>query len=307
MKKTWVIGFCALVVILVYCGVDSWTENTRECAFYRGGWCLACEEEKEIPVGYKENCDICSNRQALYVAEGLIPAWACVLSNQVEDDQENWQPAPVRIDRSGCPFVRPLRDIVGNCYPCDTRMPVRLSDWTAGDVCDNRYNVPDRYGNKSMLCPPIEEIVDAEMCFHCGGVMLDGFCRTEGENRFCSENSDCKQGEWCYPLKISEVGQKGICTVISEKKWICSETDGYDVEQAKLFCTRQGAHIPTMQELEKELSDVMVACVNNDIWTFFDKENAIWLESFNREFLFTRENEKENLGGNTFHALCRVD
>ncbi len=135
--------------------------------------------------------------------------------------------------------------------------------------------------------------------------MMNGACQSEGVNKFCSENTDCGNGEWCYPLKISKTGEQGICAPMSETNWICSQTDGYDFEQARKFCDRQGAHIPTMQEMEKELSEVLAACVNNDSWTFFDEENAIWLESFNREFLFTRENEKSNLGGNTFHALCR--
>ena len=76
---------------------------------------------------------------------------------------------------------------------------------------------------------------------------------------------------------------------------------------AQEFCKRQGAHIPTLDEIETADEDLSVLCPTLDMWTFFSPDGAVWMESFAQEFLFTREGETEKLGGHLYYALCHKD
>ena len=288
-------------------GVSSknWTEASIEhCAFYREGKCLSCDETEAIPVGYKENCDQCPNRVAIYVAEGFVSAWQCVLSENGTSEMLGTS-MPVEISQKKCPQERPLQDIVGNCYSCESEEPVRIGYWKKERLCGTRrYFVPDDLVDKSEKCPEREEILDAEMCFHCGGIPNENGCDVDGFAKTCTKNDDCASEAWCYPLKMTVSSESGFCTPKTREQWICSETDGYTQKTAKEFCERQGAHLPSLQEIEEDKEKALVACPTNDMWTFFSPDGAVWLESFDLAFLFTREGETDKIGGHSFYALC---
>ena len=300
-------GKFALLMICVLIGFwayQGWQKHIRTCDFYRNGKCLSCQDAEAIPVGYRGNCGFCGDRQAAYVSEGLVPAWQCLLKSEITEDQET---PDVRVGKADCPEIRPLKDIVGNCYVCDTAEPVRLSDLDKMAACaGERYVVPDGVTFKTMRCPPLTEITDAEMCLMCGGFVVEGACAPNGKNDFCETNDECGSGKWCYPLRLIP-NKSGVCTTMKTSAWLCSASDGYDLKQAKLFCERQKAHIPTLEEIEYAEEDLRNICPTIDIWTFFKPDGVVWLQSFTQEFLFTREGESDVLGGHTFHALCHKD
>ncbi len=304
MKSMWLFG-SVLIGLLVYQVYDKWIQDERaKCLFFRGGECITCDRMDAWPVGYKENCS-CHNKMAYYVEEGLFPAWQCV--KREESEEKIPDVGPVSINSKPCPKHHPLRDILGNCYACDTPTPVRIAHAEKGAVCgQKRYTTPDQFVDKSQLCPILSDIQDSEVCVACGGVVWNGKCFNEGENHFCVENHDCPNDEWCFPLRQYKYKQ-GVCTKRTKHRWFCSVTDGYDLATTKDICMRQGMHIPTLEEIEMAEEDLSQLCPTLDMWAFFAPDGVVWLESFTREFLFTREAESDKLGGHTFHALCHID
>jgi len=300
MKKVLFLFFVLCMAMWAFEWFNEWVNFIKWCAIYRGGECVSCLTKDIIPVAVESNCYACANRQTQYVSEGLVPGWACLPS-----EPEEGADLLMRIDATECPWMRPLKDMVGNCWSCETHEPVLLFDWQQGEMCSNRYYLPDKLGVRSLSCPLLSLIKDVEVCVQCGGVMVDNKCQLEGENHFCKNNHNCGEDEWCYPFRIARDQAKGVCVKKSEKLWFCSATDGYDFSMAEEICARQDAHIPTIEEITAEASDVLESCKTRDAWVFWGKENAVWLQSFLTEFLFTRENERSNLGGRTFHVLCR--
>ena len=303
MKSVWLFGGI-LIGLLVYQVYDHWIQVERaKCLFYRQGQCVTCEDAQMWPVGYRENC-ACKNRKAYYIDEGFFPAWQCLVD---ENQEEMLELPPISLSTQACPPHHPLKDILGNCYACDTQQPVRISHVERGAMCgQSRYNLPDQLVIKSMKCPALSDIQDPEACVACGGIVWDGKCFNEGANHFCTQNEDCRVDEWCFPLRQIK-GQKGVCAKRLTNKWLCSGTDGYDLESVRAFCAGQNAHIPTLEEIENADEDLSALCPTLDMWTFFELDGAVWLDSFTQEFLFTREGESQKLGGHTFHALCHKD
>ena len=303
MKSMWLFGGI-LVGMLAYEVYDKWIQEQRaKCLFYRDDECVMCDTEGPWPVGYRENCS-CKNKTAYYVEEGLFPAWQCM--DKTEQDEMPEIP-PVSISATACPKHHPLRDILGNCYACNTPKAVCIAHSNKGSVCGrNRYTLPDGLVNKSILCPTLSDIQDPEICVACGGVVWDGKCFNEGENHFCEQNQDCGENEICFPLRQIE-GKSGVCAKRPEHKWFCSGADGYDLTTVQEVCSRQGMHIPTLDEIETADEDLSALCPTLDVWTFFAPDGAVWLQSFTEEFLFTREGESDKMGGHTFHAVCHIN
>lgn len=295
--------FLGLFAYMLY---QQWAKKEDlKCLFSRSGQCVTCHEMDLFPVGYKEDCEVCRNRKAYYVEEGLFPAWQCGFKKEAEDIPEL---PMVSVSAKACPDNRPLRDILGNCYSCDVKVPVKLAHATKGSVCgQKRYMVPDQLFVKSLKCPDLEMIKDTETCISCGGFIGEEECVPVGQNRFCSNNEECLLHEWCFPFRIIGGNLQGVCSPKSKNNWICSETDGFDLISAQAFCAAQNAHVPTLEEIESADEDLSKICPTLDIWTFFDPDGVVWLESFTQEFLFTREGESQKLGGHTFHALCHKD
>ena len=304
-KHLSLIKYSLCAILLLCCGIFSWYffKPTPQCDFFRAGQCLICAFDQAFPVGYKENCEKCSDRTAYYIEGGIIPAWLCAPQNtEISED--------VIIERNNtrCPKSRLLKDLVGNCYSCDTEEIVRLLPSISKNLpCQNeRYLLPDSLTLKSLKCPLLENINDPEVCVSCNGIWNGDFCTHLGENTFCHDNNDCPKDQWCFPFKINHK-LDGVCTNLSKTKWFCSKTDGYDLETTELLCARQGMHIPTLEEIEQADEDLNLLCPTLDMWTFFSPDGVVWLESFVQEFLFTREGESEKLGGHTFYALCHKD
>lgn len=293
--------FILFVVCCTWGGIHYLTPH-KQCLFYRAGQCITCDTEQDFPAGYKENCENCINKKAHYVEGGIVSAWLC-LTNEQEPEIE-----PIlKRDTTPCPDFMPLKDIVGNCYSCDTKEPVRLIPSQKHFPCqENRYILPDDLTLKSLICPTLEDIHDPEVCISCHGVWQGESCTNKGKNIFCETNEDCPQNQWCFPFKI-ERSQKGICSNLPETKWICSQTDGYDLQTTQAFCAGQKAHIPTLEEIGQANENLAELCPTLDMWTFFAPDGVVWLESFTQEFLFTREGESEKLGGHSFYALCHKD
>ena len=294
-----------LMCFVVACVILSfkYIRAQKPCDFFRNNQCLLCAEETDFPTGYKENCEKCPNRKAYYIEGGLIPAWSCIL----ETAQPNLE-KPIEKSVTPCPKSRPLKDIVGNCHTCATDEPVHLFlTFNQNIPCHgSRYLLPDNLTLSSLKCPLLENITDPEACLACQGFWQHNTCLSIGENIFCQDNDTCPEGQWCFPLKANSE-HKGLCVDKAQTNWICSQTDGYDLETAKTFCTRQNAHIPTLEEIEQANEDLSVLCPALDVWTFFSPDGAVWLESFALEFIFTREGESQKLGGRSFYALCHQD
>lgn len=276
---------------------------TPKCDFFRGKACITCASEQEFPVGYKENCNKCPNKTAYYVEGGLTPAWLCLPKDSPLSEE-----AMIARNNTPCPRSAPLKDVVGNCYACTSVEPVRLLSHTDKHFpCrKERYLLPDHLTFKSLKCPTLNEIKDPEVCVACHGIWQGENCTKTGENAFCKTNEDCPENQWCFPFKI-QLKHSGICTNQTENKWICSQTDGYDLEKTKNFCAGQNAHIPTLDEISTAEEDLSQLCPTLDMWTFFAPDGVVWMESFTQEFLFTREGESDKLGGHQFYALCHKD
>lgn len=303
MKKIWLLGGIVFGV-LAYQIYDGFIHYQRaKCLFYRYGQCVTCNDDMPFPVGYKEAC-ACDNRKGYYIEEGLLPAWQCLV-NKGEEIPE--LPA-VKLSSRSCPPHHPLRDVFGNCYSCLVDLPVKISDITKTYVCGHkRYVLPDQLLLKSMKCPDLDQIQDAEVCVSCGGIVDGAGCVRQGMNNFCSNSTECPDGQWCYPFKTDQNGHRGVCALIREHQWVCSGTDGYNLLRAEEFCSRQQAHVPTLDEIESADEDLSILCPTLDMWVFFKPDGVVWLESFTQEFLFTREGESQNLGGDKFYALCHKD
>lgn len=292
-----------LIVLGALCGflfVHHFRPHT-ECDFFRNGQCVTCATNEDFPVGYRENCSRCPNKKAHYIEGGLVEAWLCS-----PDSTELEGEIVLEKDNTPCATKKEFKDIVGNCCSCDTEEPVRLMASGVLPCQQQRYFLPDNLALKSLKCPTIQGIHDPEVCFSCRGIWNGDECTNMGQNLFCEKNSDCPAGQWCFPFK-RDMLQKGLCTKRSDTKWICSQTDGYDLKTAQDFCWRQNAHIPTLDEIAQVDEDLSELCPTLDMWTFFAPDGVVWMESFTQEFLFTREGETERLGGHQFYALCHKD
>lgn len=303
MKQMWLF-FVVLVGLLTYQVYDKWITSERaKCFLFRYGECVKCDDVRIIPVGYRENCVVCRNREAYYVDEGLFPAWQCT---KEKIDGEVELPV-VSLSTNPCPKHHPLKDILGNCYACDTDVPVRIAHKGKGAVCDKiRYSLPDQMVEKSVKCPELSAIIDPEVCLACGGNFDVTGCSLKATNHFCTTRADCTENEWCYPLRYIKEGE-GICVSRPTGKWFCSGTDGYDLESTQKICDRLGMKIPTLEAIEHAEEDLSQLCPTLDMWTFFAQDGAVWLKSFADEFLFTREGESDKLGGHAFYALCHKE
>ena len=303
MKKGIAIIFFVVLILSCWGGYWFLHQDVSQCDFFRDGHCLMCDSKVPFLVGYKENCERCANRSAEYIEDGVVPSWLC----RIQSGKSVGSLKPlIKRGNKKCPKERPLKDVVGNCYSCNVEDIVRVGS-DGSEVCGlQRYVLPDGLLEKSVKCPPISEITDGEVCVMCGGVVKGKMCENEGQNRFCKKNSDCKDTEWCYPLRNNDKMQ-GVCAAMPETKWICSQTDGYDLIKTKEFCERLGAHIPSLEEIARADEDLSVLCPTLDMWTFFSEDGVVWLESFTQEFLFTREGEVEKMGGHQFYALCHKD
>ena len=294
---------CACFLIFLSALLWYYLQPRPKCDFYRGEKCITCSFEPGFPVGYKENCTKCENKTNYYIEEGLISAWLCLPKDTPLPEE-----AVIERGTKPCPKSAPLKDVVGNCYACDTEEPIRLLPTTNKIIpCQkNRYLLPDTLTLKSLKCPVLEDIHDPEICLGCHGIWNGDTCAHNGENSFCKNNNDCPQNQWCFPLRLAQ-NTLGVCTNTAKTKWICSQTDGYNLKMTQDFCTRQKAHIPTLEEIEQADEDLSTLCPTLDMWTFFTPDGVAWLESFTQEFLFTREGESESLGGHQFYALCHTD
>lgn len=182
MKKS--IGLLIGLILILFCGmIYHHFYKISKCDFFRDGKCLMCDGPESFPVGYKDNCEKCSERTAYYVDEGLFPAWFCAVKLK---EKENVSEVKYIVrSNDDCPFNRPLKDVVGNCYSCETEENVLVGPREEESVCrEKRYRLPDGLLEKSLKCPDFQNISDPEVCVACQGVVtLDG-CKTEGENHF---------------------------------------------------------------------------------------------------------------------------
>ena len=269
---------------------------------------MACSESVDIPVGLKENCNRCSDRTVKYIGEGAVPAWLCQSPDAFTRISGS---SAVSVDVSGvaCPADKPLKDLVGNCYACDTPEPVRVAHWSRAEVCfGKRYFIPHILSEKSMLCPDLNTISNPEICDMCGGGWDQNQCLPHYASRYCSHNSDCLASDWCYPFLLERNQHQGICTARSAgTKWRCSTTDGYSHSAAEKFCANQGARLPTFQDLSTDKKGAMSACPHNDLWTFFDEDKAMYMGYLDKEFPITKEGEVGDYGQADYFALCIMD
>lgn len=129
----------------------------------KDGKCFSCDTAEEISIAIHEECEsLCPNRE-------LNNYLGCVLKKTGEkplkigrssfacDDRENLYtgneeacltPCPNRIFDKGfcrltaCPSNMPLVDVFGDCFTCDTPMPVVIKgDGKCEEVCHNRIRV----------------------------------------------------------------------------------------------------------------------------------------------------------------------
>lgn len=292
-----------LVLVLIFMG-GYWAykaseQHTKRCLFVRNGQCFQCHQQETVPVAYKENCTLCPNRTAVYIQEGLMPAWQCAVKEKVAET------AQVERSKAICPFNAPLKDWLGNCFSCEAENPVRVGGKKSKEVCDKkRYHLPDGVAEKSLKCPPIEQITDPEICWQCGGSLNQKGCAPKGKNRFCETNEMCQANEWCYPFKMPTKNKKGVCVRQTEEDWIFTQTDGYDLASVTEFCSRQGMRLPILEEIEQAKQKLLAQAPKTDVWIFFNPNGVVWLKSLEDEFIFTREGESEKLGGHHFYGLC---
>lgn len=302
MKK-----YIALLVsfLILLSGVFLWFQHQDNRLFYFQGKYYTCDEPTEFWVGLPENCTLCPNRYAQYYGDDLFPIWACLPYVPEEEVVPNL-PEPDFQPKSTCPKERPLRDILGHCYPCNTHQPVRLLNNNDTTCSGKRYLTEHRLSEKSRKCPAKKDITDPEVCQDCHGFWYDESCHLfKGkESRYCQTNQECSPNEYCYPFRYQHQNQTGICRPLSQKRWICSATDGYNNASAHLFCERQNAHIPDLNTFQAQKEEALSACPDTDVWVFFD-EGSLYLKSLSMEFLFTREGMSKDYGGDKFYALCQ--
>ena len=310
MKKrlVWIGGGSLLFIFLCVEIFQIFDFFQKKCAFYRQGRCISCSDSIDVPVGFKENCNRCPDRTVKYVGEGIAPVWICQSPDAFTRISGSNVDA-VDVATVPCPTDRPLKDLVGNCYECDTSEAVRVAHWSRAKACFGwRYFVPYTLSEKSIRCPKFEQISNPEMCDMCRGGWSKNQCEPDTKSHYCQNNEDCSKEEWCYPFMIERNDYQGICTSKSNsQKWLCSTTDGYSRSLAEKFCARQGAHVPTLEDLMKDKKGALAACPNNDSWTFFDEDKAMYMDYLDKEFLITREGEVGDYGQANFYALCIID
>ena len=273
-----------------------------ECLFTYQNRCYTCQDENVFFVGTPENCTICSQRQAQYTDWDGKSIWACLNTSNLEDENIEF---PEKIFDIPCPKAKPLRDILGHCYDCNTKEPVQILN-NGKNICPGkRYLTRYRKSEKSNLCPSIHQIKNPYVCTACHGKWQNEKCTLISFTtpNFCQKNSDCKTEQWCYPFPYSVYSKSGICRPIDKSKWISSGIEGYTYESAEIFCTKQNAHLPSFSELEKEKDLVLSNFPNTNIWAIFD-EGSIYLDSLKKHFPITKEKDSIELGGDNTYALC---
>ncbi|MBP5343741.1 MAG: hypothetical protein J6Y85_01510 [Alphaproteobacteria bacterium] len=299
------------ILLLVFLGVEFFQIShffQKKCAFYRQGRCISCSDSIDIPVGFKENCNVCPERSVKYIGEGIAPVWICQ-SLDAYTRISGSQVATADVATIPCPEDKPLKDLVGNCYACDTPEPVRVAHWSRASMCfGQRYFVLNTLSEKSMLCPKLPNISNPEICDMCQGGWIKNKCLSNTKSRYCQGNGDCLDSEWCYPFMIERNEHQGICTQKSDhQKWLCSTTDGYSRSLAEKFCVNQGGRLPNLDDLMQDKSGALSACPYNDMWTFFDENKAMYMDYLDKEFLITRDAEIGDYGQANFYALCIMD
>ncbi len=304
MKKYLTIG-----MILIFLSTTGWIifKNHNPCLFIEKGRCYTCKTPTEFWVGLPENCQLCPNRYAQYVGDDLFPIWDCLPFVPTEETQPSI-PMPSLNASHPCPKEKPLKDVVGHCYSCGTKQPVRVFDSHDSVCMGKRYLTEHRLSEKSNLCPDKKDIHNPEVCLNCQGYWYNDSCHIfKGTpTPFCRENSDCPADEWCFPFRYPYHDKIGVCRPHNTQNWICSDTDGYNMASAKLFCERQGSHIPNLETLTQYKEIVLNVCPNQDIWIFYE-DSTLYLKSLSMPFLFTREGMNTDYGGDKFHALCQKD
>lgn len=273
------------------------------CLFYYRGKCYTCADKNNFWVGLPENCTLCPYRSAQYNDSHSVVRWACL--GQQKEKQEI--PFQNRVP-SSCPPKVPLQDILGHCYPCSTTQPVRLEN-PRKNVCQGkRYLTKFRLSEKSHLCPPLHKIKNPEICFSCRGTWIQEKCLSFSNETplYCTENTDCPSNEYCYPFRYQYHGKTGVCCPQTFQKWICSDTDGYTPQTARLFCERQGAHLADLNSIMAQKTDILKTCPHEKIWIFF-KEGSLFLGSIKDNYPITNEALSANEGGDNFYALCQKD
>ena len=310
MKKrlVWIIGGIILIAFISFEVFQIRSFFRQRCPFYRQGKCIACSDSVDIPVGLKENCNRCPTRTAVYIGDGTVPAWICQ-SVDAYTRISGSEMKSVDMPSMPCPDDRPLKDLVGNCYACNTQEPVRVAHWSRAKMClGKRYFTPHILSEKSVLCPQLSSVSNPEMCDMCGGGWIQDHCAAGQTSRYCVTNSECQENEWCYPFMIEREQKTGICAKRDlNKKWSCSTTDGYSRSAAERFCAQQGGRIPSLDDLTHDKQGAMAACPHNDMWTFFDNDGAMYMAYLDKEFVITRDGEVGDYGQADFFALCIID
>ena len=108
-KSVWIGGG---ILLMIFVGVETWQIQRffhQRCAFYRQGKCIACSDSVDIPVGFKENCNRCPERTAVYIGEGTVPAWLCQ-SPDAFTRISGSDVASVDVSGASCPANKPLKD-----------------------------------------------------------------------------------------------------------------------------------------------------------------------------------------------------
>lgn len=283
-------------------GIVLWHFQSKDsCLFRFKERCYTCDEQEIFFVSTPENCSVCYDRKTVYTDWNGKSIWACLPPEQSESDEIEF---PDFVSDTSCSKEKPLKDILGHCYSCDTALPVQIKGLK--NLCiGKRYLTHYRNSEKSSFCPQINQIQDPYVCIACQGQWQNEKCVSMSLKpmSFCKNNSDCLDGEWCHPFYYPTYSKSGICRPIPQQKWICSKIDGYTYESAENFCMRQNARLSTFSELENSREIILSSCPDTKIWTIFD-EGSIYLDSLKTPFPITKEKESFDLGGDNTYALC---
>lgn len=254
-------------------------------------------------VTLPENCQLCPHKKAKYIDWYGKSIWACIPSF-LENEEEISFILP-DFKEKNCSGNNPLKDILGNCHSCDTPYSFQIDENNIHLCQGKRFLTEYRRTFKSQVCLQLSQIQNPEICLNCRGKWIDEKCVrwTLKEMNLCKKNADCPKEQWCQPIYHTEKYQ-GICRLISDQNWICSDLEGYNADMASIFCERQNAHIPTELELNREKEAVLSSCSRTNIWAIFD-EGRIYLDSMKSPFIITDERNSILSGGDNTYALCR--